>query len=168
MSSNTPPPIKPLTGPEKRSIAIKAKDEAAITLYSSMVKESMTPARYNRQVTPEIAEIVLVRVASGDTLRAVCLDIGISSARVRQFFRDYSSIYADQWRMAKEDCAMAMADLIVDVAWDSNESNERSKLKIETLKWIAERFNRDAFSQRQQIDHRHAVAYVLPPGSDDL
>jgi hypothetical protein len=162
------PDLPVLTGPQKRSLALKAKDEHAVSHYSAMIKGSMTPAKYNRLVTPEMAEIILARVSCGDTLRAVCMELGISSANARLFFRENAGLYAEQWRMAKEDCASAMHELMFEIAGDTSIGIETRKLYLDICKWTAERFNRDTFASRQQIDHRHAVAYILPAGSDDL
>lgn len=111
-------------------------------------------------------ELILVRVAAGATVRAVCLEFGIASGTIYQRAIDDQE-FRVRLHAAQEQCGKALFDMMVEVAWNENESTERSKLKIQVLDRLARTFDR-SLSDRQQIDVRTQTVYVLPPGSDDF
>lgn len=158
-------PGEGLTGPQKRSLAIKAKDSSALKVVADLASAQMTPAVYNRKVREPDMEIIMARISGGDTLTAVCEELGLSSNTVRQFVREHPE-YKERWEIAKQDAAFAMVDIGYNVAFYSTDTIEARRLQMDYIKWVAERFNREAFSPRHQVDVRQAVAYMMPTDAD--
>ncbi len=107
----------------------------------------------------------MARLSSGDTLRAICEAGGLSSATVRQYVREHPE-YHERWRLTREDGAHALVELGFDIIFDSTRSVEERRLIADYIKWVSARYNRADFGDRQQVDIRQAVAYVISPEAD--
>jgi hypothetical protein len=166
MPRKNPSAPVPLTPKAKKTLAQSAGQPNARKLISEMAKATLTPAICNRKVTEAHLELILVRVASGDLIVAVCEELGIASGSVYQRAID-DDVFRARLTRAQEMGASTLFERMFQVAWNENEPVERSKLKVAVLDRYARTMNRN-LSDRQQIDIRQAVAYILPPDADQF
>ena len=91
------------------------------------------PSKYNEA----IAKIICERLAGGETLRAICKDKTLPSERtVRTWAMDLDHPFSPQYARAREIGYMKMADDILEIADDASEDYQRSRLRVDTRKWL--------------------------------
>lgn len=159
-----PQAVTPIADSQLKRIAQGAHRDDLPALVSEIAKAQLTPAIHNRKVTDAHLEAILIRVAAGDTVRNVCTELEISSGAVYQRAIDNPG-YARRLEEARTLGAYALFDSMMDVAWDADEPVERSKLKVSVLDRLARTYNRN-LGDRQQVDVRQAVAYLMPGDAD--
>jgi hypothetical protein len=120
-----------------------------VYLYLNMAKKTGRPS----SITPAIQEEMLLRIANGETAREICRGEDMPSwAAFCQFKRKpENESFQDQYRIALEDGMSVWETDIKDIAEDDskdfqpdgkggvrsdNTSVNRSKLRIDTMKWI--------------------------------
>lgn len=146
--------------------------------------------------TPELADAICARLADGESLRTVCLSGDMpNKSTVFRWLRT-NIAFCDQYTRAKEESADALTDEMLDISddgtndwmerkgkdgedigWQVNgEHIQRSRLRIETRKWIASKLKPKKYGDK--IDHTHAgpgggaiplnlnVGYADPPASE--
>lgn len=105
--------------------------------------------------TQELADNICAQLATGVSLRTVCKGEGMPSLQtIFNWFRTKQG-FVEQYTRAKEESADALADEIMDISDDGhndwmsvwygetevrkvdNEAVQRSKLRVDTRKWIA-------------------------------
>jgi transposase-like protein len=107
--------------------------------------------------TPELSAEICARLSEGESMRSVCRDESMPSARTLfNWMRAYPE-FLQQYTRAKEESADALSDEMLDIAddgsndwmerknaegevtgWQVNgEHVQRSRLRVETRKWIA-------------------------------
>ncbi len=104
--------------------------------------------------TSEIAERVCTEVSTGKSLRQTCRELEISESTVRQWVLDDRNSFAAQYARARELQIEAWADEINEIADDgtndwmtikrggedvevpNNEVLQRSRLRVDTRKWL--------------------------------
>lgn len=121
-----------------------------------------------RNVTPAIsdaqADEICVRVAAGETCKAVCRDLGVSAATFRlMVVDDRPAGLADRYARAREAQAESWADEIVELADEcSRDSVEgkngedvpnhewitRSRLRVDTRKWLMAKLHPKAYGEK--------------------
>jgi len=90
----------------------------------------------------EIADIVLDRLANGESLRSICRDPAMPDGSTIRKWIARSPDFAKQYAVAREEQADAIFDETLDIA-DSvppeapNEEIQRARLRIDTRKWLA-------------------------------
>ncbi|ATI84294.1 DNA packaging protein [Salmonella enterica subsp. enterica] len=105
--------------------------------------------------TEELAEIICLRLAEGESLRSVCRDDGMPSKQAVLRWLARNESFRAQYVRAKEEGAEAIAEELFDIADDgtndwmekldkdgeaigyqlNGEHVQRSKLRIDTRKW---------------------------------
>lgn len=126
------------------------------------------------EITREMLDEVLRRIASGETLEKVCSDPAMPHAStVRERARSEQSFSLDLAR-ARESWADAQADKIIEIADDSSkdwmehtyagktslrpdrEAIDRSKARIDVRKWLMQRFAKRVYSDdATKLDPAH-------------
>lgn len=150
----------------KKSKEQLSKTARHVETLSKMASENLTPALFNRRLTEELAEAVLVRVAAGDTVRSVCKTLGIASGTV------YSKAFNDpefhrQLKAAREIGTHTLVDSIIEIADDESRSTERAKLVVDAIKWVAARLNRNDYGEKPLI-HADNLSITLDALSQKL
>jgi hypothetical protein len=111
--------------------------------------------------TPEIAEEICNRMIEGESVLKICRDAHMPNRVVVYRWIESNAAFRQQYSYAREAQAHYYADLIRDVAFDDSGDFfveggrivtdharvQRARLKVDTLKWIAARFNR-AYSDK--------------------
>ena len=122
--------------------------------------------------TPEIAALICERLAEGWTLREVCKadDMPVESTVRNWALTDHEGFFA-HYAKAREIGYHAMADETLDIAdnaandwmerngeddagWQANgEHIQRSRLRIDTRKWLLSKALPKVYGDKAQIDH---------------
>lgn len=109
------------------------------------------PTTYTKQLAAKICQ----RLSEGTSLRTVCLSDKMPAASTIFLWMQKYPEFSEQYARAKQESADAMAEEILDIADDgsndwmeiqlqgghikevvNNEAVQRSKLRVETRKWI--------------------------------
>jgi hypothetical protein len=111
--------------------------------------------------TPEIAEEITERMIEGESVLKICQDDHMPSRVTVYRWIESNAAFRKRYNYAREAQAHYYADLIRDVAFDDSGDFfvedgrtvtdharvQRARLKVDTLKWLAARFNR-AYSDK--------------------
>lgn len=132
--------------------------------------------------TPELGDLICSELADGKSMRAVCLpDEMPDKATVFRWIRTKKG-FRDQYARAKEESADALTDEMLDIADDSNldytktdedgvklnsENIQRSRLRIDTRKWLASKLKPKKFGDKQYIETKDTTEEVSDDDLDD-
>jgi hypothetical protein len=127
----------------------------------------------NSIYTQEIADEILVRLAEGESLRAICRDLHMPDKATVLRWLQSNEEFRDQYARARELQAEGQADELLDIAddgtndWVNRETRDggtirvldgehvqRSKLRVDARKWIAARLLPKRYGDR--IAHEHS------------
>ncbi|EPT8939230.1 DNA packaging protein [Cronobacter dublinensis] len=131
-------------------------------------KKTGRPSDY----TEELAEIICLRLAEGESLRSVCRDEGMPSKQAVLRWLARKESFRAQYVRAKEEGAEAIAEELFDIADDGSndwmekldkdgeaigyqlngEHVQRSKLRIDTRKWYLSKIMPKKYGDRIQHD----------------
>jgi hypothetical protein len=123
------------------------------------------PSKY----TPKLADRICSRLADGESLRTICRDEGMpSKATVFSWLRTKPD-FLDQYARAKEESADALTDEMLEISddarndwmerhdgenvgWQANgEHIQRSRLRIETRKWLASKLKPKKYGDKLAV-----------------
>lgn len=126
--------------------------------------------------TSELAAEICSRLAGGDSLRTVCnADDMPARQNVFLWMVKYPE-FRDQYELAKEQSAEALAEELMDIADDGSndwmekngsdegkeaysvngEAIQRSRLRVDARKWYLSKIKIKKYGDRQQIDNVHS------------
>lgn len=124
------------------------------------------PSSYSQ----EIADAICERLADGVSLRTVCLAEDMpAKSTVFKWLREIPG-FSDQYAKAKEESADALVEDLLDIAdngsndWiatndpnnpgykQNGEAINRSRLRVDTRKWIASKLKAKKYGEKQAID----------------
>jgi len=151
---------KTLTQPVKNKIAKSAAD-----LRGEIIASSLTPALKNRNLTAEHCELIIVRVSAGDSVAHVCKELGVSSGQVYQRAIDDPE-FGRRLKIAREIGMHTQVDQMLTIASNDGEAVERSRLKIDVIKWLAARIGRHDYGDKPMTISAETLKIVL--SQDDL
>lgn len=130
----------------------------------------MSPGRPS-EYTQDIADAICAELAEGRSLRSVCKDESMPCVKtVFNWFRAYPD-FLQQYEKAKEECADALAEEILDIAddgvndwmekrnadgevigWTINgEHVQRSRLRVDSRKWIASKLKPKKYGDKVAV-----------------
>jgi len=135
--------------------------------------------------TEELAEIICLRLAEGESLRSVCRDEGMPSKQAVLRWLARNESFRAQYVRAKEEGAEAIAEELFDIADDGSndwmekldkegnavgyqvngEHVQRSKLRIDTRKWYLSKIMPKKYGDR--IQHEQNIT-IKDTSDDDL
>lgn len=132
--------------------------------------------------TQEIADLICSRLAEGISLRTVCKADDIPDATtVFRWLRTHDE-FRQQYARAKEESADALVEELTDIAddarndwmerlgedgqplgWRENgEAIQRSRLRVDTRKWIASKLKPKKYGEKLDLDHKGIPAAAAP------
>lgn len=134
--------------------------------------------------TDELALKVCSEIAStSKSLRTICKDLDVCVATVLSWLRDKPEFLA-QYARAKEEQADFLIEEMIDIADDGSndlmtitkgdvtyeqenkEVTNRSKLRVETRKWIASKLKPKKYGDKVQTEHSGSVAITPITGME--
>lgn len=155
--------LKMLPEAERKRQALQSvKTLNADTVSTVVAAFNQTPAPSNRNVTDEHMETVLARVAAGQTVKAVCTELQISAALVRQRAYDHPEIWGVRLREARALGADQAFDEMLEVARDTSLETARARLIADVLEKHAKVHNRATYGDKVQVDQRQIVINYDP------
>jgi hypothetical protein len=108
--------------------------------------------------SPELAETIAIRIASGESLRAICQDPELPdrSTVLRWALRDEGG-FRDQYESSLRMRAEGWADEIVDLADQALEAGDSTRvhatrLSLDARKWVASRLLPKKYGDRAAVD----------------
>ena len=153
-----------LTDAERKAVAL-ASAQGRDAISTVVADFNQTPAPHNRTVTDAHMEMVIARVAAGETVKAVCEALGISAALVRQRVCDYPDLYGERLHQARRLNADQSFEQMIEVARDTTIDVPRAKLITDILEKMAKVNNRAVYGDKVDVNHKQLVVNVT---KDDL
>lgn len=86
--------------------------------------------------TQEIADEICRRLAEGETLRAICRDMGLAIGTVLGWVRDDRDGFAERYARARDIGYEVMADELIDIADGGSDDWQRDRLRVDARKWL--------------------------------
>ena len=99
---------------------------------------------------PEVAEQILERLAEGETLRAVCRDLKVSTV-VAHDWCEANAEFATRYARAREHQGHAAADRAVERAMQRSDSPQADRLEFDALRWFAGKVAPRHYSDKVQV-----------------
>lgn len=129
--------------------------------------------------TQETADLICARLADGESLRSICRDEAMPSCpTVFAWMRSHPE-FLNQYTRAKEESADAHTEDMLEIAddarndwmrrnhgeddpgWVANgEHINRSRLRIETRKWLASKLKPKKYGERVEVEHSGSVSLM--------
>lgn len=129
--------------------------------------------------SPELAELICLRLAEGDSLRTICRDEDMPSKQAVLRWLAKHEEFRAQYARAKHEGAEALAEELFDIADDaSNDWMERldaegqgigwqlngdhvrrSQLRIDVRKWYLSKIMPKKYGDKQQLEHSGHVSH---------
>lgn len=100
--------------------------------------------------TQELADMICERIANGETLRAICRDLGFSHSTVIEWTMNNKS-FSDQYAQARLKQADAYADMILDEAFNSHDA-QIGRLRVDALKWVASKLAPKRYGDKVEVE----------------
>lgn len=122
------------------------------------------PARYSQ----ELADRVCVEIStSNKSLKTICAMEGMPTVRTVLHWQNTNEQFLAQYRRAKEEQADYLAEEIIEIADDSSHDTKegrtgamenrewlnRSKLRVETRKWVASKLRPKKYGDKIDVKH---------------
>lgn len=127
------------------------------------------PTTYTREAADEICR----RLAEGETLRAICRDMGLAIGTVLGWVRDDRDGFAERYARARDIGYEVMADELIDIADGGSDDWQRDRLRVDARKWLLAKALPKRFGDRMTLagDETAPLGVVMLPevrdGADD-
>lgn len=108
-----------------------------------MKKTIKKPIRFSQGIADALCE----RIANGESLRSVCLDVGMPCKSAVMKWLGDGKKFVDQYARAREDQADFYADEIIEIADNCVDPN-KARLQIDARKWKASRMAPKKYGDR--------------------
>ena len=131
--------------------------------------------------TEELADFICSELADGKSMRTVCAKDGMPhKSTVFRWIRTIED-FRDQYVRAKEESADALTDEMLDISDDSvndyvtvdgqekpNQENiQRSRLRIDTRKWLASKLKPKKYGDKQFIETKDTTENMADAALND-
>lgn len=113
--------------------------------------------------TAELGTAICARLAAGESLRSVCRDETMPCMQsVFSWFKQHPE-FLEQYTRAKAECADALVEEMLDIADDESADTNRSRLRVDTRKWIASKLKPKRYGERVALagDAENPLAVLL-------
>ena len=153
----------PLSTKEKLSLAQKAKQTERLGDLAKMVDANLAtkPTESWRKLTVEHKDIVLFRLAAGDTVKHVCDQLGISAGCV-YMARHLDEQFKKDFELARRAGSQALVNRLREVSRDATLSDTAKKIESDNLKWIAARTDRGDWAETVNVNTSATVTINAP------
>ncbi len=112
--------------------------------------------------TPEIEAKILERIASGESLRAICRDEGMPDRVTFWRWLDQDPELRNRYARAREESADHYADEIVSIADDGNLDPHSRRVMIDARKWVASKLKPKSYGDKIELGGtlEHSVSWA--------
>ena len=142
------------------------------------------PSDYNEDIALEIC----IKIADGLSLRSICLEEGMPSKTSVFRWLEKHEAFRDQYARARVLQADALFDDILDISDDgtndwierkdekgeptghystNGEAIQRSRLRVDTRKWMAGKLRPKKYGERQELDLKSSDGSMTPDKKSD-
>jgi|JI10StandDraft_1071094.scaffolds.fasta_scaffold06963_10 hypothetical protein len=115
----------------------------------------MMPAGRPSIFTQEIADAVCARLASGESLRRICLDADMPDRTTIWDWRAKFPEFANQYAYSRKAQAEVYFDEVIDISdetvGDPSEV-QSAKLRADSRKWVLARMDRNLYGEKASLD----------------
>lgn len=134
------------------------------------------PSAYKR----DVANIILARLAEGQSLKSICNDKGLPSmSTVFKWMSEDTDGFSEKYARAKREGAEAWAEEILDISddatndwmennkpddpgWKFNgEAVQRSRLRVDSRKWLLSKLIPKKYGEKLDVEHSGEVKVSL-------
>lgn len=127
----------------------------------------------------EVREVILERIAKGESLRSVARDPGMPAMSTVFKWLSEDKGFSEQYARAKVEGAEAMADEILDIADDGSndwmerndkenpgwvfngEAARRSQIRIDARKWLLAKTQPKKYGDKVEHEHKGGMTVTL-------
>jgi hypothetical protein len=120
-------------------------------------KQKGRPSTY----TKAIGNVICERIGSGETLKGVCADLGLSFHAVMGWI-EKDEIFRDAYRLARRNMSVSLVDTMLEESKTiTNEQALAARVKADIIKWTASKFSPAEFGEikrielKGEVNHRH-------------
>jgi len=137
------------------------------------------PTDYN----DEVAARLLAAISEGKSVNVLCKEDWAPCRHTFFVWLQRHKEFADNYAVAKDQCAESLADEIIDIADDgtndwiaehgdenaqeayrfNGEHYQRSRLRVDARKWIASKLKPKKYGERTQLEHSGSIAPTADP-----
>lgn len=153
----------------------------------SLLKRAFNVARMAKQSlkTSEMLAAICERLLAGESLRSICRSEGFPPNSTVLFWCANDTEWAKQYARAKQIGLEVLADEILDISddgtndwmeshdprnpgYDANgEHMQRSKLRVDTRKWLLSRLLPKKYGDKQAVEHSGGFSLSVATGVPD-
>ena len=105
------------------------------------------------EFTSELADAICERIANGESLRAICRRDDMPAMSSVFKWLTIHSEFADQYARAREAQADALFDEILDIADEEKDDVQRSRLRVDSRKWMAGKLRPKKYGEKLDVEH---------------
>lgn len=125
---------------------------------AQQIKRSVgKPQRY----TKKQGELICQRISNGETLVSICEDIGLSFGTAMEWMHDHEE-YEKAYNAARKLMSVNLVEKLIDKTTDlKSEDALAARVRSDVVKWVAAKFNPEAFSDikrielKGEVNHKH-------------
>jgi hypothetical protein len=111
--------------------------------------------------TQELADRICERLASGESLRAICGDDGMPSWPTISKWLNEKPGFVTQYARAREDQAEAHADRIIEIADDETIDANHKRIMVDARKWVASKLKPKRYGDKLDLEHKGEVGLTV-------
>lgn len=115
------------------------------------------------KLTPERAELILLKVSSGMTVKAAATELGIPPGTVNSAAYNDPDGFGELLRQARREGAPTLFETMIEVAYNESEDPRSRKLKIDVLDRMAKVYDRATYGDHVRVEASHSIAPVILP-----
>jgi len=124
--------------------------------------------------TPEIADKICSQISDGKSLRTICKAASMPSVvTIFSWLRKHPE-FVKQYETAKQEQSDMLVEEMLDISDDSasdyistehgekinTEHVQRSRLRVDTRKWIASKLKPKKYGEKQEVEHSGSLSLI--------
>ena len=110
-------------------------------------RERGRPTTYSREIADELLE----RISSGETVTKACEELGITKSAALNWVTDNRDGFADRYRRARENFYDAMAEHLLHLSDVGTGDVHRDRLASDNRKWLLARLAAHKYGDKMQV-----------------
>ena len=111
--------------------------------------------------TQELADCICERLASGESLRAICSDEDMPNRQTILNWLNDKAEFVGHYARAREDQAEAHADRIIEIADDESIDAHHKRIMVDARKWVASKLKPKRYGDKLDLEHKGEVGLTV-------